>query len=174
MAEAAHGEPVKKARFEGWVRDYSQVILRTCFVYLADKQAAEDAMQDTFLKAWKAMDGFLEQEAHSAKAWLLRIAINRCRDYQRSRWFRHVDRTQALEDLPQHYLQVEAEDRSLFLTILGLPVKQKQVILLYYYHRMPMQEVAQVLGVAVSTVHARLKKAEQALKMTLTGGDDND
>lgn len=131
-------------------------------------------MQDTFLKAWKAMDGFLEQEAHSAKAWLLRIAINRCRDYQRSRWFRHVDRTQALEDLPQHYLQVEAEDRSLFLTILGLPVKQKQVILLYYYHRMPMQEVAQVLGVAVSTVHARLKKAEQALKMTLTGGDDND
>ena len=174
MEDAAARERAKEQRLTAWMERYSQAILRVCFVYLASRQEAEDAMQDTFLKAWKAMDGFLEQEKHSAKAWLLRIAINRCRDYQRSRWFRHVDRTKALEDLPQHYLQVEAEDRSLFLTILGLPVKQKQVILLYYYHRMPMQEVAQVLGVAVSTVHARLKKAEQALKMTLTGGDDND
>lgn len=167
-------ETVKKERFEGWVREYSQMILRTCFVYLADKQAAEDIMQDTFLKAWKAMDGFKEQQAHSAKAWLMRIAINLCRDHHRSRWFRHVDRAKALEDLPQHYLQVEAEDRSLFLTILALPVKLKQVILLYYYHRMPMQEVAAVLGISVSTVHARLKKAENALKISLTGADDND
>ena len=163
-----------QAQLEAWISQYADAILRVCFICLRDASQAEDAMQDTFLKAWKAMDGFLEQEKHSAKAWLLRIAINRCRDYQRSRWFRYVDRGKALEDLPQHYLQVEAEDRSPFLTILGLPVKQKQVILLYYYHRMPMQEVAQVLGVAVSTVHARLKKAEQALKISLTGGDDND
>lgn len=55
MDQAARQGAQKKQRFEHWVQQHSQSILRTCFVYLADKSQAEDAMQDTFLKAWKAM-----------------------------------------------------------------------------------------------------------------------
>ncbi len=58
MGDASGQEAVKKQRFEQWVRQYSQSVLRTCFIYLADKSMAEDAMQDTFLKAWKAMEQF--------------------------------------------------------------------------------------------------------------------
>ena len=50
-------------RLEDWMRTYGTAILRTCFVILSDTREAEDAMQDTFLRAWRAMDTF-EQRQH--------------------------------------------------------------------------------------------------------------
>ena len=166
-------ETEKKQRFERWVRAYSQSILHACFIYLVDKSQAEDAMQDTFLKAWEGMDQFAARQNAQEKTWLMRIAINVCHDYQRSRWFRYVDTNKALEDLPSRYLTLPEADRSLLLDILRLPVKQKQVILLYYYQEMSLQETADALGIAVSTAHHRLKKAEKLLKIALTGGEED-
>ena len=144
-------------RLEDWMRTYGTAILRTCFVILSDAREAEDAMQDTFLRAWRAMDTFEQRNGASVKTWLMRIAINVCRDYQRKRWFRHIDMRHALEDLPQGMMTVLPEDRELMLDILRLPDD--------------LQETADALGISKSTVHTRLKKAEQALKLSLTGGD---
>ena len=55
--------------------------------------------QDVFIKAWKAMDRF--QGRSSEKTWLYRIAINTCRDYQRTGWFRWMDRSVTPEDMLQ-------------------------------------------------------------------------
>lgn len=101
----------------------------------------------------------------------MRIAINVCRDYQRKRWFRHIDMRHALEDLPQGMMTVLPEDRELMLDILRLPDDLKKPLILYYYQDMNLQETADALGISKSTVHTRLKKAEQALKLSLTGGD---
>ncbi len=169
MGDVSSQEAAKKQRFEQWVRQYSQSVLRTCFIYLADKSMAEDAMQDTFLKAWKAMDQFERRNDAGEKTWLMHIAINVCRDYHRSRWFRHVDMGKALEELPGRYLATAPEDKTLMMDIMRLPAKQKQVILLYYYHEMTLREVADTLGIAPSTVHHRLKKAEALLKIVLEG-----
>lgn len=100
-------------RLEDWMRTYGTAILRTCFVILSDAREAEDAMQDTFLRAWRAMDTFEQRNGASVKTWLMRIAINVCRDYQRKRWFRHIDMRHALEDLPQGMMTVLPEDREL-------------------------------------------------------------
>lgn len=108
-------------RLEDWMRTYGTAILRTCFVILSDAREAEDAMQDTFLRAWRAMDTFEQRNGASVKTWLMRIAINVCRDYQRKRWFRHIDMRHALEDLPQGMMTVLPEDRELMLDILRLP-----------------------------------------------------
>ena len=169
MGDVSSQEAAKKQRFEQWVRQYSQSVLRTCFIYLADKSMAEDAMQDTFLKAWKAMDQFERRNDAGEKTWLMHIAINVWRDYHRSRWFRHVDMGKALEELPGRYLATAPEDKTLMMDIMRLPAKQKQVILLYYYHEMTLREVADTLGIAPSTVHHRLKKAEALLKTVLEG-----
>ena len=173
MPDTVTAETDKKQKFESWVRQYGESILRTCFVYLIDKSQAEDAMQDTFLKAWKHMDQFTGRNGAAEKTWLLRIAINVCHEYHRSKWFRHMDTEKALDELPGRYLTMEAEDRTLFLDVLRLPVKLKQAILLYYYQKMTLQDVADILGVPLSTAHHRLKKAEELLKMTLTGGKDD-
>lgn len=100
-------------RLEDWMRTYGTAILRTCFVILSDAREAEDAMQDTFLRAWRAMDTFEQRNGASVK----------------------------------------------------------KPLILYYYQDMNLQETADALGISKSTVHTRLKKAEQALKLSLTGGD---
>ena len=53
----------REQRLEQWMRQYGNMILRTCFVYLSDASQAEDAMQDTFLKAWKSMDQYEHRTA---------------------------------------------------------------------------------------------------------------
>lgn len=162
---------VREARLEGWVRTYGTSILRTCFVCLSDMREAEDAMQETFLKAWRAMDSFEGRNGAGEKTWLTHIALNVCRDVRRTRWFRHIDMRRALEEIPQGAASVLPEDRTLLLDIMQLPEKYKQPILLYYYQDMTIEETAEVLQVSKSTVHNRLKKAEGLLRLSLKGGD---
>ena len=127
-------------------------------------------MQDTFLKAWKAMEQFEQRGGANEKTWLMRIAINVCHDYYRSKWFRKVDLTKALEDLPNRYLVVEEKDIALTMDVMRLPEKAKQVVLLHYYHEMTLREIAEVLNLAPSTVHGRLTSALKRLKVDLEGG----
>ena len=122
---------VQAERLTEWAEAYADAILRVCYLYLGDRHLAEDALQDTFLKAWKAMKQFERRREGSEKAWLMRIAVNTCRDYRRGGWFRHV--TAALEDLPLRLTAVEAEDRTLILDVMRLPEKQKRVVLLHYF-----------------------------------------
>lgn len=151
-----------------WVDRYSDSLLRMCFISLRDWALAEDALQETFIKAWRAMPQYEHSPIRNERAWLSRIAVNVCRDLRRTRWMRHVDAAQALETLPPSQLAVEPEDRTLLLDILAMPEKYRQVLILYHYQRLTMREVAQVLGADVSTVHARLKKAEGMLRRELT------
>lgn len=161
---------VREARLMQWMQDYGDAILRTCFVWLKDRALAEDAAQDSFLKAWKAMDAFESRSEGSEKAWLMRIAANTCKDYQRSAWNRRVDRSIPLEQLPQSLFAVEDEDRSLFLSILDMPLRLRQVILMYHYQGLTLREVAQALEINLSSAHRRLRKAEALLREQLEGG----
>lgn len=128
-------------------------------------------MQDTFLRAWQAMDQFEGRNGCSEKTWLMRIAVNVCRDYGRTRWFRHIDLSRALEELPPGLTAVLPEDRLLMVEIMKLPLRYRQTLLLYYYQEMTLEEAACALGISRSTFHHRLKKARNMLRITLTGGD---
>ena len=161
----------REQRLSRWIDLYSDQILKTCFLYLSDHSQAEDATQDTWIKAWKHMDDFERKKIVNEKAWLLRIAINTCKDYRRTAWFRHIDRKQSLEALPTRLLSVEPKDETLTLLVMELPDKYKQVILLYYFQGLTMQETADALELSQSTVQRRLKQAEALLKSSLTGGE---
>ena len=163
MAEAE-----REARLTGWVRTYSDALLRLCFLQLRDYTLCEDALQETFIKAGRAMPKYEHGGIQNDRAWLCRIALNVCHDIQRSRWMRHVDAARALESLPPALFAVEPEDRTLLLDVMNLPEKFREVILLYHYQRLSMRDIAKVLHIDVSTVHARLKKAEGLLKQVLT------
>jgi len=158
----------REARLTAWVDQYAQALLRICFVQLQDHALAEDALQETFIKAWKAMPKYERRPILHEKAWLTRIALNICHDVQRSRWMRSAKVAIALEDLPQASAAVMPEDRALFLDICTLPEKYREILLLYHYQRLSMRDAAKVLGLDVSTVHGRLKKAEELLRRKLT------
>ena len=171
MEHAAVPSMSREQIMESWVSAYAGAILKTCFLCLADRELSQDAMQDTFIKAWKQLQKTDPAMIRNEKAWLLKIALNTCRDYRRSQWFRRVDMRKSLEDLPDSLMTAPESDRELTILIGSLPDKYKQVILLYYYSNLTYQETAEALGIPKSTVNKRIKKAEELLKRGLTGGD---
>lgn len=97
----------------------------------------------------------------------MRIAVNTCRDLQRSKWFIHIDRRVNMDDLPESAVPFELPDDTVTRAILSLPTALRQVITLRYFQSLTVQEVAEVLHVSRRTVHYRLDKAERYLKSSL-------
>lgn len=140
-------------------------LLRTCYLLVKDVALAEDAVQDTFVKAWQAHDHFRGEG--SEKSWLMRIAVNTCRDLRRGKWFRHVDRQVRMGDLPEPAETFQWEDDTVTRAILALPDGLRQVVTLRYYQGFTVQEAADILKLSRRTVHYRLEKAERLLKESL-------
>ena len=99
----------------------------------------------------------------------MRIAINTCRDMQRSRWWRFVDRHLTPDDLPEMGCEDDTPDPTPMLAVMQLPDKYRQVVLLHYYQGMTLKEVAQTLGLTASTVRTRLMRARDRLHKQLEG-----
>ena len=147
------------------VKEYQLGLLRLCFAYLHDKTLAEDAVQETFLKAFRSIDGFKGESAE--KTWLSSIAINCCRDMRRSAWFRHVDGSVSLDSLPEPSVKPTEYDNALTLEVMRLPVCLREVILLYYFEHMTTFEIGKTLKITQSAVSNRLKRARAKLKKAL-------
>ncbi len=140
-------------------------LLRTCYLLLRDAALAEDAVQETFVKAWRAYGSYRGEAAE--KTWLMRIAVNTCRDMQRSAWLRRIDRRVDMADLPEPSEDFSPPDDTVTSAILSLPDGLRQVVTLRYYQGFTVQEVADVLHVHRRTVHYRLDKAERILRDAL-------
>ena len=151
---------------------YGDEIKRFCTLQLKDSFQAEDAAQDTFVKAWKALDTFRNDS--SEKTWLIRIAVNTCRDYQRTGWFRHMDRRITPEDLPERAEEMRFPDGEVSGAIASLPAKLRMVILLRYYEGFTVQETANISGVSAATAKSRIRKANQLLQKKLERWYDNE
>lgn len=158
-------ERAREQRVRQWMQDYGSTLQKMCFVYLSDAALAEDAVQETFFKAWKSMAQFEGKNGSSEKTWLTRIAINTCKDYYKSNWWKIRNAANTLEELSEKIAGIEPEDRNMFIDILRLPEKYKEVILLYYYQQMTQKEIAQILGMSRTLVNHRLHKALKILKI---------
>lgn len=163
---------VREQTLEAWLTEYGDAVLRMCYVYLGDRALAQDALQDTFIKAWRGMDGRRGESA--VKTWILRIAINTCKDYRRTAWMRRVDRSQPIEELPLTFEDVSEESRALFDDVMNLPSKLKQVILLYHFQNLTLVETAEALHISRSAVQNRLQKAYTLLRFECEGGDTHE
>lgn len=149
------------------VESYERDLLRISYVYLRDLALAEDAVQETFIKVYKSLETFRGE--CNERTWLMRIAINTCKDMRRSSWFKYVDRKVSLDNIPQAYYIFTETDDELTTEIMRLPRKHMEVILLYYYQGMTIYEIAQVLGITAPGVSGRLKRAYQQLRIKLEG-----
>ncbi len=151
------------------VEQYQTSLRRMCYAILRDEDQAQDAVQETFLKAYKAMTTFRSE--CSEKTWLMRIAVNTCRDLRRSAWYRYLDRRITPEDLPLAAGMENEEQTELTLEIMRLPRHLKEATLLYYYQDMTTREIAEALQIPQSTVSARLKRARDKLRARLERGE---
>ena len=161
------GMEATEERFAELVGLYQTPLRRMCCVWLGDAALAEDAVQETFLRAYRALPVFRGE--CSAKTWLCRIAVNVCRNMKRSWWWRHVDRAVEIDNLPEAGAAFATEDDSLLQAVCALPLRQREVILLYYYQDMNMRVIAKTLDTSVSTVSRRPDAARKTLLRQLEG-----
>lgn len=149
---------------------YQRDLLYTCRVLLRDASLAEDAVQETFLRAYKSLERF--EGKSSEKTWLTRIAINVCQNMRKSAWHRYVDRRVEIDTLPIAAESAAEENIALMAEIMRLPRREMEAVWLYYFQDLNLEEVAETLGVAISTVSQRLTKARGRLRKALGGLDD--
>lgn len=171
MGKAKDPGSAREAELARMMEQYGAALVGTCAMLLGDYDLAQDAVQETFIKAYRAMDGLRREHAGSEKAWLTRIAVNVCRDHQRTKWFRFVDRGKDIDALMLPAPNAGEQARELFSAVQSLPRRHREIILLHYYQDMQAREIAEVLGVSRQTVYRRLEAARQALKRILERWD---
>ena len=145
---------------------------------VGNAEDAEDATQDTFISAFKALPGL--DNIESFQSWLFQIAANRSRDLLRKNK-RHetVDVSDDTEDndtfiekqpekdealIPEDALDNEAKRKIILQIISSLPDNQKECVMLFYYSEMSVKDIAEHLGVSEGTVKSRLNYARQKIK----------
>ena len=168
METAKAPDSCPDAVLERLIRENEVSLKRLCYLYLHDEAQAEDAVQESFLKAYRSLETFRGEA--SEKTWLTRIALNICKDMLRSAWFRHMDRRVTVDMLPAAQAIRDPYHREVTAAVMNLPGKLREVILLYYYRGLTMAETAEVLKISQPAVTNRLKRARDKLKTELKGG----
>ena len=140
-------------------RQYGPAVYRLAFARTGSRADAEDVMQEVFVRLLKARPDFTDQE--HAKAWLLRVAINRARDISRSFWKRNrISIEECMEEIPFE----NQEEHDLLETVMKLPEKYREVIHLYYYEELSVKEISEILRITEGSVKMRLSRGRKFLR----------
>ncbi len=158
-------KPDREAALERLMTQYGTQLLRMCCLHLRDLSLAEDAVQDTFVKAYRRLDDLSDDGRE--RAWLMRIAINTCRDYLRTAWLRRIDRRVSLDMLPETSCEGVFPDKTVITEVMSLPPRLREAVLLRYYQGLKMKEMADALDISLSTVKQCLNRANQILHSRL-------
>lgn len=159
----------RRAQFERLYEQYADDVLRVSYFYLGDRHQAEDVCQDVFVRL---LTKGPEIQAGHEKAWLLKVALNRCRDLWRAAWVKRVVLGSPFESIPGADSIAEFADKSeLMETVHMLSPAFKEVVLLHYYHGYGIVEISQMLDLPEGTISSRLSRARKKLEALLKGSE---
>ena len=159
---------VSELSFDELYARYATDVLRVSYYYLGDRQRAEDVTQDVFIRFLQNRPALI---AGREKSWLLKVALNRCRDLWRSAWLKRVVLGHpAFELFPaDDEIGKAADSIALAESVNRLPAEFKEVVLLHYYQGYGVSEIADMLGIAEGTVSSRLSRARARMSKDLKG-----
>ncbi len=154
--------------FDQLYERFATDVLRVSYYYLGDRQRAEDVTQDVFVRLITSKPVL---EPGKEKAWLLKVALNRCRDLWRGAWLKRVVLGHpAFELFPaRDEISPIAENTALAEAVNRLPAEFKEVVLLHYYQGYGVSDIAAMLDIAEGTVSSRLSRARTRLQKDLKG-----
>ena len=155
---------------------YGNTVLHLAYLYLKDRDLAEDIFQEVFTKVYLQLHTFRGEA--SPKTWICRITINLCRDRLRSWTARRVlllgeelfRSLPGVEEETEDAVLAAADRGALLEAVMQLRPEYREVVLLYYYEEMASAEVAAALSLSEGTVRSRLHRARAHLRGLLTEG----
>ncbi|MCR4317336.1 MAG: sigma-70 family RNA polymerase sigma factor [Planctomycetes bacterium] len=157
------------------VTKYSPGIFRMICLRVPDSDACEDLVQETFIRAWKALPGF----RFGAKffTWLYRIGMNATKEHQR----KHARRRELDAELrlievrespgADEALGKEEEREQIRRALESLPEEYRCALLLREWEEMSYAEISKVLGVPAGTVASRIARAREMLAERMTANE---
>lgn len=157
---------------EKLIQENNRLLLNLAYHYTNNMSEAEDIVQESFINFFTKNRKFDLQDDQAVKAWLIRITINRCKDFLRSAWHRKTipidEKTNDVEspDTPG----VSAEN-SLLEDVMKLPKKYRAVIYLHYYEGYKFTEISKLLGVNEKTINTWHNRAKKLLQESVNDSD---
>ena len=159
--------------FDRLVERYQREVYRLCYRYLNNHEDANDAAQDAFLRAYRAIGSFRGDSAFST--WLYRIAVNACLNHRALKRPPTQELPETLVDpRPGAHAEAERDDAAqrVRAAVSQLPDRQRATLILKIYHDLTHEEVAEILGSSVGTVKANLFHAVANLRRRMGAGGD--
>lgn len=166
--------------FDAWVGREQRRIFLLCLRMMQDREEADMATQDCFVKAHRALRSGRQMELDDPSKWITRIAVNTCLDRLRSRSWKLWRRRPAQEDesiilANAKEASPSAESRAFASQIAArvqsavgeLSERQRAVFLLRHYEDRKLEEIAEILGLDVGTVKAHMARAMAKLRTLL-------
>jgi RNA polymerase sigma-70 factor (ECF subfamily) len=166
--------------FDAWMNAEQQRVFRLCYHLLGDRDEADTATQEVFLKAYRALARPGAVAPQEPARWLTRVAVNICLDRLRSRRWRFwrqrrtASDEQAILDLTpdagpsaEDKLLAKEIHRRLAAAVEKLSGRQRSVFLLRHYEELSLEEIGEVLGLDVGTVKAHMSRALAKLRPLL-------
>ena len=151
--------------------EYGDRLTKLSYNYTKDWSLAEDIVQDVFITCFKQYENI--DKIVSFKAWIFRITINKCKDVLKSSIFKKVVMNSNLlsyytkisaELSPEKSIMKSTEEEFLSTCVLVLPIKYREVITLYYYEELSIEEISEILKINRNTIKTRLNRARMKLK----------
>jgi RNA polymerase sigma-70 factor (ECF subfamily) len=155
-----------EAAFSALVRPHVEAGVRLAYAMLGNRADAEDATQEAVTHAWRRLAQL--RDGAAVRPWFLAIVANQSRNLRRTRWFRLV---KVPEVQWAEAWREPAEDIDLRRALARLPVTDRQALFLRYYLDLPIEEVAQVLGVTPAAAKVRIHRACRRLRPELREED---
>lgn len=150
---------------------YTEPLIRLAYYYVKDLQAAEDIVQEVFIKFYHNQLHY--EERGELKGFLTKMTINKSKDYLKSWAYRKIQLQNKLfshagkRNLDE--LVKKDEQAIIGEAILELPLKQREVLIYFYFNEMTITEIAHILSIPEGTVKTRLRRGKELLKNQLKG-----
>lgn len=149
-----------KATFSERVLECEQTLYRVSMSMLKSETDCEDAVQSALLAAYEKLDTLKNEEFF--KTWLVRILINICNQQLRTK-----NRVISLQDYTDTPSVSDDCNIDVKIALEQLPVKIREVVVLYYMEDFSVKEISQILKIPNGTVKSRLSKGRKLLKLSM-------
>lgn len=144
------------------MNEYGTGAVRLAFTFVRNIADAEDIAQDAFLAFIEKAPPF--QDEDHEKAWLIRVVMNKCKDFLKSGWKKHT------VPMPDDLAYMPSDNRMLLQTVLDLDEKYRLPVYLFYFDDLSIKETAAILGASPSTIGTRLERGRNLIRQKL--GED--
>jgi RNA polymerase sigma-70 factor, ECF subfamily len=154
---------------------YGKHLINLAYTYCKDWSLSEDIVQEVFISAYKNIDTFKGRSSY--KTWLYAITINKSKDFLRKPFMkepffqRMKSKVKPVHPNPEEHVIQKEGQHGLAAEVMSLPIKYREVIILYYYDDLSTKEVAGLLNIPLSTAKTRIQRGRQVLRKQLEGGD---